>query len=107
MKNTKRRFTPEFKAEAIKLWQSSGRKSNEVGEQLGINPQLLAKWYRKSEQRKTDPAQRPNTQAQGMSSALPVDHAAENVRLRRELARVKMEHEILKKTVGIFSEMHK
>jgi transposase len=107
MKKTKRRFTHEFKVEALKLWEANGRKSNEVGTQLGINPQLLAKWHRKSEQRKTDPAQRLTTQAQGLSSALPVDPAAENVRLRRELARVKMEHEILKKTVGIFSEMHK
>jgi transposase-like protein len=27
MKNAKRKFTPEFKVEAVKLWEESGRKS--------------------------------------------------------------------------------
>jgi transposase len=107
MKNAKRKFTSEFKVEAVKLWESSGRKSNEIGEQLGINPQLLAKWKRVMERQKMDPARRANTQATGPSSDAGPEAAAEIGRLRRELARVKMEHEILKKTVGIFSEMHK
>lgn len=106
MKKEKRYYAPEFKAEAVKLWEESGRKSKEVGEQLGCPPQMLAKWKRAMERQKTAPAQCPNTQALGPSSAgAVVDHAAENVRLRKENARLKLEHEILKKTVGIFSEM--
>ena len=107
MKNAKRKFTPEFKIEAVKLWEAGGRKTNEIGEQLGINPQLLAKWKRVMDRQKTGPARCPNTQATGPSSDAIQDPAAEIARLRRENARLKMEHEILKKTVGIFSEIRK
>jgi len=108
MKTTKRKFTPEFKTEAVKLWEASGRKSKEIGEQLGISPQMLRRWHDALSGRKAGPAQRPNTQATGPSSGGEQDLAAENARLRRELARTKMEHEILKKTVAIFSaEIHK
>jgi transposase len=107
MKTTKRKFTPEFKAEAVKLWETSGRRSKEVGEQLGIRPELLNQWKHAMERQKTNPARCPNTQATGsFSDAGPVA-AAEIGRLRRENARLKMEHEILKKTVAIISEMPK
>lgn len=56
---------------------------------------------------KANPARRPNTQATGSAADAGIDHAAENVRLRKENARLKMEHEILKKTLGILSEMQK
>ena len=46
MKTAKRQYTPEFKIEAVKLWESGGRRGNEIGGQLGINPQLLPKWKR-------------------------------------------------------------
>ena len=42
----------------------------------------------------TGPARRPNTQAQGPS---PVDLAAENARLKRELQKAQTERDILKK----------
>jgi transposase len=35
---------------------------------------------------------------------MPGDQAAENARLRREVGRLRMERDILKKTVSIFSE---
>jgi transposase len=106
MKQTKRVFTSEFKAEAVKLWEGSGRKSKEIGEQLGIRPVLFMKWKRALGQ-KTNPARYPITQATGsLSDAEPVS-AAEIARLQRENARLKMEHEILKKTVAIFSEIKK
>ena len=104
MKNAKRKFTPEFKVEAVKLWEASGRKSNEVGEQLGINPQLLAKWKRAMGQ-KTTPERCPITQATGSFSDAGPQAAAEIARLRRENARLKMEQEILKKTLGIITEI--
>ena len=101
--NTKKYYTREYKEEAVKLWLEAGRKSNEMGKQLGINQTLFLKWHRALNREATGPARRLNTQAQGLSSSTPSDLAAENSRLRRELARVKVEHEILKKTVAIFS----
>jgi len=107
MKQTKRQFTREFKIEAVKLWEDSGRKSKEIGEQLGIRPVLFAKWKHSLGQ-KADPARCPITQATGSPSDAGPLATAEIARLKRELARVKTDHEILKKTVAIFStETHK
>ena len=107
MKITKRKFTPDFKAEAVKLWEASGRRSKEIGEQLGIRPELLNQWRHAMERQKTSPARCPNTQATGsFSDAGPVA-TAEIARLRRENERLKMEHEILKKTVAFISEITK
>jgi transposase len=41
------------------------------------------------------------------SRAWSADLAAENARLKRELARVKMERDVLKRTIGIFAQMPK
>jgi transposase len=105
MKAAKRQYTREFKIEAVKLWESGGRRSKEIGDQLGINPQFLPKWKRALERQKRDPVRYATTQATGPSFDAGTDLAAENARLRRENARLKMEHEILKKTVAIISEM--
>jgi transposase len=107
MKNTKRQFTREFKVEAVKLWEASGRKSNEIGGQLGINPQFFCKWKRALERQKTNPARCLNTQATGSFSDAGPEAAAEIARLRRENERLKMEQEILKKTVAFISEITK
>ena len=102
-----KKYTHEYKVEAVKLWLEAGRKSNEMGKRLGINQTLFLKWHRALNGEATGPARRLSTQAQGLSSSTPSDLAAENATLRRENARLKMEHEILKKTVGIFSETRK
>ena len=44
---TKRRFTDEFKREAVALWETSGRITTEVPAELGIMPTLLRRWQRK------------------------------------------------------------
>jgi transposase len=83
MSKTKRRFTAEFKIEAVKLWEDSGQKSKEIGEQLGIRPVLLAKWKRDLGQ-KANPARCPITQATGSPSDAGPLATTEISRLRRE-----------------------
>ncbi len=48
--------------------------------------------------------QRRNTQAVAPQAGTPGDPSGEIVRLRREVERLRMERDILKKTVAIFSE---
>jgi transposase len=107
MRKNNQRYTHEFKIEAVKLWEASGRRSTEIGKQLGVHPQLLSKWQQVLEGRKTNPARRPITQATGSSSENKADLAAENARLRRENERLKTDHEILKKTVAFIAEITK
>ena len=96
---TKRRFTEEFKREAVALWETSGRKQAEVG----VMPTMLRRWQRRFEGtgRPASPAAKPPVS----TMASPADQASEIARLRRELDRARMERDILKKAVGIPSTM--
>lgn len=101
---TKRRFTDEFKREAVALWETSGRTQAEVASELGIIPTMLRRWQRKLQDSgapSVSPAAKPPVSAM----ASPADQASEIARLRRELDRARMERDILKKAVGIFAEM--
>ncbi|WP_443026103.1 IS3 family transposase [Sphingomonas sp. PB2P19] len=94
---TKRRFTDEFKREAVALWETSGRMQTEVAAELGIMPTMLRRWQRKlgdSSASAESPAAKPPVSA--MTS--PADQASEIARLRRELDRARMERDIPKKS---------
>jgi transposase len=107
MNKTRREFTPEFKQEAVALLHSSGRPLTQVAGELGIQPSMLRSWRR----RQSGEVPRPQPVAVGTASASPsapvsspADQAAEIARLRRELERARLERDILKKAIGIFSE---
>ena len=95
MGNKRRQFTKEFKIEAVRLVVEEGRRISEVARELGISEALLGRWKKKSEEGKIDPFP-------GKGRLSPEDE--ELRRLRRENKRLRMQHEILKKAVAIFSE---
>ena len=93
-------ISDEFKMEAVALLASSGRPLIQIASELGISPSMLRNWRHRSKegmrgQRCTRQRPRP--------PSVP-DPAAEISRLRRENDRLRMERDILKKTVAIFSE---
>ena len=97
MSQGRRHFTDEFKREAVALLVSSGRPLSQIASELGISPSMLRNWRNGSagSARRPIPASAPH----------PVpDPAAEISRLRRENDRLRMERDILKKAVAIFSE---
>lgn len=102
-KTTKRRFTDEFKREAVALWETSGRPQTEVARELGIMPTMLRRWQRKLQE--CGPPASPAAKPPVSAMASPADQASEIAKLRRELDRARMERDILKKAVGIFAEM--
>jgi transposase len=90
-----RTYTPEFKEEALRLLASSGRSASELERELGITPGTLLKW--RERYKVGDATQRLE----------PSDLAAAQVelrRVRRELAVVTQERDILKKAIAIFSK---
>ena len=91
MSKHRKRYTVEFKREAVQLWESSGKAAAEIEKDLGITPGLLYRWKRRL---------REQAAAEADGSAAEM---AELGRLRKELALVKQERDILKKAVGIFS----
>jgi transposase-like protein len=88
-----KRSDAAFKRSAVEHWLSSGQTAEQVAAELGINAQTLKLW--KQQQTVVPvPANVPRTLA-------AVE--AENRRLRRELAGVIRQREILKKTLGLIS----
>ena len=85
---TRREFTAEFKREAVALLESSGRPQMQIAAELGIQPSMLRSW-------------RAALNGKALGAPLPASAIA---RLRRELDRARMERDILKKAIGIFSE---
>ena len=89
-----KRYDISFKEEAVKLIVDRGRTPSMVAKELGINVTMLGRWKREYLTGKGFP---------GKGHIPKVDE--ENHRLRKELADVKMERDILKKAVGIFSRV--
>ena len=91
-RRTRRRFTAEFKAEAVKRLLEGGRGLSEVATELGLSPGQLGAW-------------RNERLAAGSAEALAQRKAeqAETQRLRREVKRLEEEVEILKKAAAFFA----
>lgn len=91
----RRRFSQEFKVEAVSMVADEGRDLHEVAHELGVRPDMLQKWRRKFEQDGGDAFP-------GSGRLKPQDE--EMRRLRRENERLRQELEILKKAVAICSD---
>ncbi|HET6804193.1 MAG TPA: transposase [Frateuria sp.] len=102
---TRRTFTDEFKAETIALLESSGRPLSQIAQELGIEQSVLRTWRRKLRPSGVQSARPVASVLNGNAPTVPTVTAdqAEIHRLRRELERMQMERDILKKAIGIFS----
>ena len=98
MSRTRRQFTKEFKLEAVKLVTSQVMTCIQAGKDLGINQSVIARWVREH-------------QAEGVESfpgSGKLSSSDEKIRqLERDLRRVQMERDILKKTIVYFAEIPK
>jgi len=90
----RRKYTKEFKQEAVQLSYESNRSVAEAAKNLGIRPELLYRW--RSEQRQEGEDAFP-----GKGKTKPSEE--EMRRLRRELEQVRMERDILKKALSVFA----
>ena len=82
-----RKFDDEFKREAVRLVKAGGKSVSAIARDLGITASTLHTWKNKSVEMPTG----------------EIITNSEITRLKRELADVKMERDILKKAVAIFS----
>lgn len=95
-KKTRRHFDQQFKVDAIRLLEESGRSVAEVARELGIGRSELQRWKKQYR-----PGQSPSKVFPGNGNLSAEKKELEE--LRRELARVKEEREILKKAMAVFS----
>ena len=97
-KKTKyRKYTEEFKLEALELLKSSEKSAGQIERDLGITPGLLVKW-RDRYQVVSQGENQIHLEASDFEAA-----KREIKRLQKRLAEVEEEREILKKTINIFS----
>ncbi|BBR95061.1 hypothetical protein WP4S18E08_39340 [Escherichia coli] len=86
-----RKYTDEFREEAVKLVTEQGYSVTEAAKSLGITTKLLYNWKDKLAK-------------QTSGEALSKDERAELVKLRKENKRLQMEREILKKASAFFAK---
>ena len=91
---TRRRFTREYKVEAARLVSQSGVSVAQAARDLGVHPNSLRKWVHEY---RADPRQAFPGEGQQKRDD------AEVTRLRREVAKLRMERDILKKAAAFFA----
>ncbi len=87
-----RAYSEEFKAEALELLESSGKSMHRLERELGIGRGCLARWKGKLGESRIETSSDEQRDPQKVIRDL-----------RRELESVRMERDILKKAVAIFS----
>lgn len=95
MARPRRKYTAEFKREAVRLTQEPGRKIGEVAKNLGVDRGLLQRWKAEMKEHGTDVFP---------GNGRPRASDEEVLRLRSELVRVQQERDILKKALGYFAK---
>jgi transposase len=97
-RRTRRHFTQEFKLEAVRLADAGDRPLNAIARDLGIRPNVLRQWRRQAEARAGRPADEVFP-GQGRFAS----RDEEVRRLKREVARLTEERDILKKATAFFA----
>ncbi|MEU6019689.1 transposase [Streptomyces sp. NPDC047515] len=92
--NTSKRYTAEFKRDAVELVRSSGRTVAEVARELGVSTEGLRGWVK---QAKID-------RGEGPTGALTSVEREELVRLRRKVREQEQRIEVLGKATAFFAE---
>ena len=93
MARKRRRYSREFKREAVELLNRSGSSALQVSQELGIDHTMLCRWRRELEEEKAE--ERP-------ASVFALKE--ELKRLRKENERLKEEQAILKKAAAYFAK---
>jgi transposase len=95
MAKTRRQFSGEFKREAVQSATKPGNSVAQVAKELDLSESMLRNWIRQFGSGKWEAA--PGKELKAASTQ-------ELERVKRELNRVKMERDVLKKALGYFAK---
>lgn len=93
-KKRRRAYGPEFKQDAVDLVVKQGYSFRSAAEAVGVNITSLRNWHKRLYSAPEVSGETANSQ----------ELANENRRLRKELQRVEMERDILKKATAYFAK---
>ena len=86
-------YSPEFRAEAVRLVREGGRKPNELAHDLGCSEETIRLWLRQADLN-------DGHRHDGLTTA----EREELRRLRREVRVLQQERDILKKAAAFFAK---
>ena len=89
-------YTLEFRAEAVKLVEGEGLSVDQAAKRLSVPKSSLGNWVRASRAGKLATV--------GQGQRVPTESEMELARLRKELAEVKLERDLLKKCAAYFAK---
>jgi len=93
-RRARRKFTPEFKADVVRLCREGNESPKDVSERLGLTESAVRNWVK----------QAAVDAVGGTPDALSTAEREELLRLRRETKRLQMERDILKKAAAFFAK---
>lgn len=94
----RKKYSKEFKDDAVELFRASGYSRAEVARRLGISPTILGRWIRECDS---------DDKARVAGQPTEKELKTEIQRLRAENKRLEMEREILKKAAAFFAKESK
>ncbi|QIZ37163.1 hypothetical protein FDZ84_24165 [Saccharopolyspora sp. ASAGF58] len=89
------KYSDEFKRDAVELVFSTGRPINQVARELGLSHETLRNWVRAAKQQ---------AEVGDGAEAEAADKDAELARLRKRVAELETEKEILRKAAAYFAQ---
>jgi transposase len=93
----RRKFSDEYKVEAVRLWRESGKSVGRVAQELGLTPSALERWVK----------QEKEAQSQGTTRASLKAQQEELQRLRRENELLRQERDFLRSAAAYFAKERK
>jgi transposase len=90
------KYPEQFRRDAVELVRSSGRSLREVGKELGVNHETLRNWV--------NAAKRADVGQPGGVEQISADERDELRRLRKKVAELELEKEILRKAAAYFAK---
>ncbi len=91
------KYPEQFRRDAVELVRSSGRSLREVGKELGVNHETLRNWVNAANQAEAG-------RRGGTHELISGDEREELRRLRKKVAELELEKEILRKAAQYFAK---
>ena len=95
-KKTRKKYSKEFKVEAVRLVKEQGMTYEKVAEDLGVAPVMLTRWARQL-------YEKGEYAFPGKGKLDPRDEALRQI--QEELRKTRMERDILKKAMAYFAKL--